>query len=192
LSVGVPVQARPVDPDQRLRLPRCPESIWNPPVAGGGQVERSEKKVVGTRGCEGRMPRDRAVLKTVLGPETQGCRGFDRCRGFQPADRERASRANRGATKASTLCRRFRPVRKAPQRRRKNPLACGSLRLLAGCCSKAADLPPLESSTFQPSSSAYWIDFSISGFGCLGLLINSILVYAVDKCQANLDFPQIC
>ena len=42
LSIGDPVQAPPVGPRIRPRLPRFPESIWNSQVAGGGQIERSE------------------------------------------------------------------------------------------------------------------------------------------------------
>jgi formylglycine-generating enzyme required for sulfatase activity len=40
---GEPELARPVVPQLRLRLSCCPEFLWNPPVAGGGQVERSDR-----------------------------------------------------------------------------------------------------------------------------------------------------
>ena len=69
---------------------------------------------------------------------------FDRCRGFQPADRERAGGASRGATKASSICRRLCSTRETPQRRRTHSLACWTLRLLARRGSKAAQVPPLH------------------------------------------------
>jgi hypothetical protein len=81
---------------------------------------------------------------------------FDRSSGFQPADRERASRANRGAPKASSLCRRLCSTRETPQRRRTHPLACWSLRLLAGCCSKAAKVPQIHMALRAWSISGHW------------------------------------
>jgi len=74
----------------------------------------------------------------------RGWSPFDRRCGVQPAFRERASRANLGAPKTSSICRRLRSPRKAPQRRRTHQLACWTLRLLAGCCPKAAQVPPLQ------------------------------------------------